>query len=458
MKTNPLLFTLVVLSIVTMDRARAQVTVGTGLTYQGQLRQDGAALSEFVDFEFRLFTLPEGGTQVGPTAVRPFTLVENGLFSTLLDFGNSAFNGDARFLEISARNPAGSGEFVVLDPRQAITAAPYAVRANRSNAAFALDAPDGSPTNAVFVNNSGNVGVGTSNPEIKLHVTGGNDSGLAGGGFIQAGTAGSNIAIDDNEIMARSNGGPSGLFLNHEGGNVLIAGLSASGSVGIGTVSPQGRLHVKGQPGPAGGTLALEGDNHTYMGFFPNGVGAGRKGWFGFGFPGGSTMAMANDAGGEIQFWTHGQAQLWVDSSGIGIPNMPYIGDFYNVQWHPGGRLGYDNSTRRHKENIRPLVTDFERLLDAQPVTYTRPGNPDRWEVGYIAEDMNDLGLTPLIYYEEDGLVGGFNYEKSLIYLVEIAKAQRDKIAAQATQIAESEKTLRDLTSRLEALEAKLTR
>ena len=56
---------------------------------------------------------------------------------------------------------------------------------------------------------------------------------------------GANIAIDDNEIMARDNGAASALFLNHNGGNLIFNGTTAGGSnVGIGTTSPVSDLHV----------------------------------------------------------------------------------------------------------------------------------------------------------------------------------------------------------------------
>ena len=44
----------------------------------------------------------------------------------------------------------------------------------------------------------------------------------AGGAVIVGFASGSNVAIDRNEIMARDNGRTSDLFLNNEGGNVLI--------------------------------------------------------------------------------------------------------------------------------------------------------------------------------------------------------------------------------------------
>lgn len=71
---------------------------------------------------------------------------------------------------------------------------------------------------------NGNVGIGTIDPDVKLHVAGGTDAEPAAGGFIVAGTiTGANVVIDNNEIMARNNRVPSTLFLNVDGGNVSVS-------------------------------------------------------------------------------------------------------------------------------------------------------------------------------------------------------------------------------------------
>lgn len=68
-----------------------------------------------------------------------------------------------------------------------------------------------------------------------LVTRGGSDASPNGGGTVIVGdTAGQNIAIDNNEIMARSNGAVSTLYLNNDGGNVVI-GSAAGGTSTLAT-------------------------------------------------------------------------------------------------------------------------------------------------------------------------------------------------------------------------------
>ena len=65
---------------------------------------------------------------------------------------------------------------------------------------------------------------GTAATDAPLAIVGGSDTSLGGGGFIVCGSvAGTNLSIDNNEIMARNNGAAAPLYINNEGGDVYIA-------------------------------------------------------------------------------------------------------------------------------------------------------------------------------------------------------------------------------------------
>ncbi len=115
-----------------------QAPIGTAFTYQGQLTSGGTPVNGSCDFQFRLFDGPDGNNQVGSTVERTAVQVTNGFFTVQLDFGSAAFDGNARYLEVAVRCPAGGGTYTLLSPRQPITPTPYAVYAITSGVARTL--------------------------------------------------------------------------------------------------------------------------------------------------------------------------------------------------------------------------------------------------------------------------------------------------------------------------------
>ena len=74
------------------------------------------------------------------------------------------------------------------------------------------------------------------------------------------------------------------------------------------------------------------------------------------------------------------------------------------------------------------MVDDFGKIMQLQPRKYTRPANPENWEIGYIAEEAKSLGLDHLIFYDEDHNPDGINYRKLCLYLVEIVREHERKL------------------------------
>ena len=83
------------------------------------------------------------------------------------------------------------------------------------------------------------------------------------------------------------------------------------------------------------------------------------------------------------------------------------------------------SSSRRYKKNIVDWSPDAERVLALRPRQWQhndpdQPGNPNNlseaWNVGFIAEEVDELGLTGLVKYEGDGKGGwrpdGLSYDR----------------------------------------------
>lgn len=124
MKTKTTFVLLVVLGIASLS-AKADL-IGTAFSYRGQLSQSGGPATGSYDFLFTLWDAATNGTTVAATNALSGVSVKNGVFTSMLDFGPNAFNGEARWLEIGVRTNGGSGGFTTLAPRQPAPLAPYA--------------------------------------------------------------------------------------------------------------------------------------------------------------------------------------------------------------------------------------------------------------------------------------------------------------------------------------------
>jgi hypothetical protein len=89
------------------------------------LQRSGAAYTGTCNFQFILWDAASAGIQQGSAQSINSVNVVNGLFTVTLDFGD-LFTGDARWLGTSVQC-SGDGGFTPLDPRQPLTAAPYAL-------------------------------------------------------------------------------------------------------------------------------------------------------------------------------------------------------------------------------------------------------------------------------------------------------------------------------------------
>ena len=110
----------------------ALVALGSGFMYQGRLTDGGGPANAAYDIRFILYDAESGGSQVGSTVEKADLAVQNGLFSTELDFGAAAFDGNARWMEIAVRPGTSTGSYTVLSPRQSITPVPYALYAKKA--------------------------------------------------------------------------------------------------------------------------------------------------------------------------------------------------------------------------------------------------------------------------------------------------------------------------------------
>jgi hypothetical protein len=154
---------------------RSGTPVDARFTYQGQIRDGEALVSGNVDIRFSLWDALDGGSMIGSALTKTSLPVTDGRFATELDFGTSAFSGDARWIQMEFRSPAGAGQYTTLAPRQRVNAVPYALYSlNGGLSPWNLDVPT---RDIGYVN--GKVGIGTNAPSATFEVvsaTGGDES------------------------------------------------------------------------------------------------------------------------------------------------------------------------------------------------------------------------------------------------------------------------------------------
>jgi hypothetical protein len=136
----------------------------------------------------------------------------------------------------------------------------------------------------------------------------------------------------------------------------------------------------------------------------------------------------------------HGQ-NVWVDS-------VPTSGSSANVHMGASGRLYIVSSSRRYKQDIQPAQIDTDAVLSLEGRTWrnrtdaTDDQDAETRHVGFIAEELDEAGLTDYVTYNEDGLPESIQYDRLTVPLLHVVKEQQSQIDS--------------LTRRLEQLEERL--
>jgi hypothetical protein len=136
---------------------------GTAFTYQGRLNDGTAPANGSYDLTFSLFNNNITGTPLVGPVTNSAVAISNGLFTVMIDFGASVWNGQTNWLEIGVRTNGASG-FTTLAPRQQVTPTPYAITAGAVSGVIPSGNISGTYGNQVAFNNANNnfTGIGSN--------------------------------------------------------------------------------------------------------------------------------------------------------------------------------------------------------------------------------------------------------------------------------------------------------
>lgn len=318
--------------------------------YQGQLKQGGVPVSDTCDFEFSLWDRdndPYSGAQIG-SALPSTTAVSDGLFEVELDFGPVAFDGTGRWLQVEVCCPSPCAPaFVALMPRQKVTAAPYALQ-----------------TRGLFVDEEGQVGIGTRYPSNPLHVEPQGDRSIVGINRDPEGRSVFGLALSDSGV----NTGVFGQTTSPEGHGVYGWASATSGfNYGVYGVSWSGDGHgVHGLASSQSGvTYGVWGKNVSEHGAGVYGIAQSSVGGT-FGVFGRSTSTLGRGVYGWASAATGTTRGVWGRSesdSGIGVFGQcsAAAGTNYGVYGEtasPDGYAGYFTGGRNYFEGNVGIGTD----------------------------------------------------------------------------------------------------
>lgn len=219
--------------------------------------------------------------------------------------------------------------------------------------------------------------------------------------------------------------------------NVIKMILSANGSLGIGTITPQAQLHTTGsvrfegvQGGLGSALLTTDAQGTLLRNFLPNN----------------STVAIATTAPAVNSLPRFNQSnvlvnsQLYDNGTNIGIGGVPVPNAKVTV-------YGVINalSDARTKRNIAPISNALQ-IVNQLNGYYYNWNTSDEKQVGLIAQEVENV-LPELVSHNESG-TKFLNYDGLTPVLVEAIKEQQKLLQQQASQIKELQKEIEKLKKR----------
>lgn len=292
-----------------------------------------------------------------------------------------------------------------------------------SNGGMSVGTTNTPPVNGILTLGNMRVGSGTFANDVKLQVLAGADVTVNSGGYFVAGQTGStNVAIDDNEIMARNNGQPATLYLNANGGDVNINGgaltvWDLNDAVGIRNTLPEADLHMKHALG-SGATNGFRIENE----------GASHNHW---------TMYVQN-SNGNLELYKNGAFRGSFDDAS---------GAYNSIS---------DMRLKKNIENAGELLPKIMQLK-VKKYHFLKNAETDKKSYGMLAQEVEKIFPEMVTHNTEDDGKDLYTMDYASFGVVAIKGIQEqqqliDGLTEQATAIRQENKTLEEQLQKLETM------
>lgn len=316
----------------------------------------------------------------------------------------------------------------------------------------------------MYVQNGGNLGVGTSTPSYKLDVAG--DINLSGilryqnSPVLRLSPSLQNIGVGSLTLQSIT----SGTSNTGVGYSALFSDQNGSSNTSVGNTSLS--TNVSGSYNTAIGVNSLmnsTSNDNTAVGYGAlNGLGSGTNNTA-IGYNAGSSLSSTEsddiDIGNTGVSGESGVIRIGSSASqsaffaaGIGSANVSGVPVVVNTAT---GQLGISSSSRRYKEDIQDMGDASRGLMRLRPVTfhYKKPfsdgSKPTQY--GLIAEEVSEV-YPELVAHSGDGQIETVKYQVLDSMLLNEVQRQEREINAQKEQIEALEQQIRELRTAMVSL------
>ncbi len=449
------------------------------LSVQGLVKKsDGTALPDGnYDLTFRFFDAEVGGAALATETVT--TEINGGVYSAILGGGGGL---DMLPFDVPYYVSVAVDGGTELLPRIALSAAPYAISLQGASNKFpstgtvkadAIDvagAANAASVNATSVSATGDVSAnrflantGAFGGYVFNGATGGNDGVISPnndevsiytGGIERLKVANTSITVNGSQTVTGNLFSDNKIVTNSTNGGFSF---SADGAYDTGLFSggADGKCEIKGN----GTTVAKFGTAEVVVENtgFAKVASSGDVQLYGNGGGNPTSMFLGGAIIMNLGPANNNNGHLYIN----GIKPKGTTGNARNIAIDlSNGRIFEESSSRRYKTNIRPLQENFGLLLKVQPRIYNRFEDPvdidttKHFEIGYIAEEIDSIGLRKLVQYNNEGQIDGVDYTKMILYAVEVLKTQHadiEKLKAEVAALTAEKNALRTENTNLRA-------